>query len=99
MFWQKIRSGTMFVISFVTCPCHLPITLPLALTLLAGTPLAVWISQHVGMVYGVMAGVFLLSLTLGLSWSGQSNENAGEVCEPRPGHAIQAASATKEYIK
>ncbi len=40
MVWQKIRSGVMFVVAFVSCPCHLPITLPLVLVLLAGTPLA-----------------------------------------------------------
>jgi hypothetical protein len=44
MFWQKIRSGVMFVLSAITCPCHLPIVLPLALALLAGTPAAVWIT-------------------------------------------------------
>lgn len=95
MFWQKIRCGVMFVISFITCPCHLPITLPLALVLLAGTPAAVWITQHSGWVYGIMAGVFLLSLALGFVWMGSSNENAGEVCEPRPNRSISSAPAAK----
>jgi len=58
----------MFVISLITCPCHLLITMPIVLALLAGTPLAVWIAQHGGWAYGVMAGVFLLSLTLGFIW-------------------------------
>lgn len=80
MVWQKIRSAVMYVVAFVSCPCHLPITLPLALALLAGTPLAVWIAQHVGWVYGGMAGMFLLSLALGFLWSGLSKENAAEVC-------------------
>jgi len=82
MIWQKIRSGVMFVVAFVSCPCHLPITIPIALVLLAGTPAALWISQHVGWVYGILAGVFLLSLALGFIWTGSTNEN--EVCEPRP---------------
>jgi mercuric ion transport protein len=81
MFWQKIRSGVMFVVAFVSCPCHLPITLPLILVLLAGTPAALWISQHVGWVYGILAGVFLLSLGLGFVWIDSNKEN--EVCEPR----------------
>ena len=74
MFWQKIRSGAMFVVSFATCPCHLPITMPLVLVLLAGTPLAVWVTQHSGWVYAVMAGVFLLSLALGLIWMRSSDK-------------------------
>ena len=85
MFWQKIRSGTMLVISFITCPCHLPITLPLILALLAGTPVAVWLTQHVGWVYGVMTGVFFLSVNVvAFLWTGSTNEKKGsEVCEPR----------------
>lgn len=95
MFWQKIRSGTMFVISFITCPCHLPITMPLALVLLAGTPLAMWISKHSEWVYGIMAGVFLLSLALGFVWMGSSNEKTGEVCEPRSIVSISSAPIAK----
>ncbi len=74
MFWQKIRSGTMFVISFIACPCHLPITLPLALVLLAGTPAAIWIAQHTNWVYGGMIILFLFSLTLGFRWMSQPAE-------------------------
>lgn len=95
MSWQKIRSGAMFVISFITCPCHLPITMPLALALLAGTPLAVWVTQNRGWVYGVMTGVFLLSLALGFLWMGSSKENAGEVCEPRPNRSISSIATAK----
>ena len=89
MIWQKIRSGVMFVIAFVACPCHLPITLPLILVVLAGTPLAVWITQHRGWIYGILTGVFLLSLALGFMWSGYSKESVGEACEPYPSHQIQ----------
>ena len=65
MFWQKIRSGAMFAISAITCPCHLPITLPLTLVLFAGTPMAVWITHNTGWVCGGMVFIFLLSLGLG----------------------------------
>ena len=85
----------MFVISFITCPCHLPIAMPLALVLLAGTPAAVWITQHSGWVYGIMAGVFSLSLALGFAWMRSSNENTGEVCEPRPNISISSAPIAK----
>lgn len=79
MFWRKIRSGTMFVISFITCPCHLPITMPLLLVLLAGTPVAVWLTQHVGIVYGGMTLLFFVSLALGFRWMSQP---AAE-CDPK----------------
>lgn len=68
MFWQKIRSGTMFIISLITCPCHLPITMPLILALLAGTPLAVWMTKNTGWVYGGMTLLFILSLASGFRW-------------------------------
>jgi len=84
MIWQKTRSGIMFVISFISCPCHLPITIPFLLLILAGTPLAVWITQHGGWIYGVMTGVFILSLALGFIWMDSSKEDTGEVCEPHP---------------
>ena len=72
-YWQKIRSGVMFVVSFITCPCHLPLTLPPVLVLLAGTPAAVWITQNVSWVYGGMTILFLVSLAFGLRWMGQAN--------------------------
>ncbi|MCI0550196.1 MAG: hypothetical protein L0287_04515 [Anaerolineae bacterium] len=78
MFWQKIRSAVMFAISAISCPCHLPITLPLTLILFAGTPMAVWITQNSGWVYGGMAFIFLLSLGLGFIWLNQPDAPKGE---------------------
>lgn len=80
MFWQKIRSGIMYVVAFVSCPCHLPITLPLILVLLAGTPAAVWITQHTGWIYGVMTVLFLSTLGMGYWWI---NQPVNGKCEPR----------------
>jgi len=80
MFWQQIRSGVMFVLSAITCPCHLPIVLPLVLALLAGTPVGVWVTQNVGWVYGGMTLLFFGSLALGFHWIGQNDV----VCEPGP---------------
>jgi len=62
---RRIASGVMFSIALITCPCHLPLILPFALVLLAGTPLAVWLTQNVGLVAGGMMFAFLTSLTLG----------------------------------
>lgn len=67
----SIRSAIMFALSAVTCPCHLPLLLPFLLPLLAGTPAAVWLTHYTGWVYGGLALLFLLSLTLALRWSRQ----------------------------
>jgi mercuric ion transport protein len=68
MGWQKVRTGIMLVGAAVTCPCHIPLTLPFVLALLAGTPAAIWLGQNVGWVYGGMTVLFLLSLAIGLRW-------------------------------
>ena len=80
MFWQKIRSGAMFVVAFVSCPCHLPLTLPLALLLLAGTPAAIWITQHTNWIYGGMIVLFLVSLALGFLWMGREDSSPLSSC-------------------
>lgn len=69
----SIRSAIMFALSAVTCPCHLPLLLPFLLPLLAGTPAAVWLTRYTGWVYGGLALLFLLSLTLALRWSRQAD--------------------------
>ena len=75
--WQKIRSGVMFIIACVASPCCTPIIVPIALALLAGTPVGLWVSAHVGWVYGGLTVLSVLSLVLGLRWlnteSGKSN--------------------------
>ena len=80
MIWQKIRSGVMFVVAFVSCPCHLPITMPLALVLLAGTPAAIWVTQHINWIYGGMIILFLVSLALGFVWMEQKNVSQLSYC-------------------
>lgn len=68
MIWQKIRSGVMFAVSAITCPCHLPITLPLIIAVLAGTPAVLWIAQNKGWIYGGMTLIFFISLASGFRW-------------------------------
>lgn len=71
MSWNHIRSGMMGALAVISCPCHLPLVLPIVLSILAGTPISIWITQHVGWVYGGMAIVFLVSLLLTLRWMGK----------------------------
>ena len=68
MFWLKIRSGLMFGISVIASPCCAPLIVPLILALLAGTPIAIWLSHHIGWVYGVLTLASIISLAFGLRW-------------------------------
>lgn len=66
--WRKIRGGVMFGVACVTSPCCTPLLVPLVLVLLAGTPAAVWLTAHLGWVYGGLTVVSVLSLVLGWRW-------------------------------
>ena len=72
--WKKIRSGLMFVIACIASPCCTPIIVPLGLALLAGTPIAVWLSAYIGWVYGGLTLLSIVSLILGLRWMAQKTE-------------------------
>lgn len=73
--WKKVRSGLMFVIACVASPCCTPLIVPLGLALLAGAPVAVWASSHLGWVYGGLTLLSVVSLVLGLRWMGQKAES------------------------
>jgi hypothetical protein len=64
----------MFIVACVTSPCCTPLIVPLGIALLAGTPLALWLSAHLGWVYGGLTIVSAVSLVLGLRWMGQKSE-------------------------
>jgi hypothetical protein len=53
------------VTGFLACPCHLIITLPLLLSLLAGTALGSFLSQNSGLVYAGASIYFVVALALG----------------------------------
>lgn len=72
--WQKIRSGIMFGVACIASPCCTPIIVPIGLALLAGTPVAVWLSANIGWVYGGLTLLSVISLGLGFRWMGQKNE-------------------------
>lgn len=63
-----MRSGVILALACLTSPCCTPLIVPLFLSLLAGTPAVLWLTQHEGWVYGVLTGISLLSAVLGLYW-------------------------------
>jgi hypothetical protein len=66
--WQQGRSALMLGIACLTSPCCTPILVSMALTLLAGTPAAVWIGQYTWWVYSTFTLVSLVSLVVGVRW-------------------------------
>jgi predicted MFS family arabinose efflux permease len=58
----------MFVVACIFSPCCAPLLVPVALALLAGTPLAAWLGMNLGWVYGGLTLVSVISLVLGIRW-------------------------------
>ncbi|MEO8393392.1 MAG: hypothetical protein ABI700_10415 [Chloroflexota bacterium] len=55
----------------IASPCCTPLIVPILLTLLAGTPVAVWMGHHLGWVYGGLTLVSIISLVMALRWTSQ----------------------------
>jgi hypothetical protein len=71
--WKKIRSGVMFGVACIASPCCTPILVPIAIALLAGTPVAVWLSANLGWIYGGLTVLSIISLVLGFRWMRQKS--------------------------
>jgi hypothetical protein len=65
---QTIRSGAAFAVACITSPCCTPIIVPIAIALLAGTPIAGFLSLYIGWVYGALTLVSIVSLVLAIRW-------------------------------
>ena len=66
---RRIGGIALTVTGFLACPCHLIITLPLVISLLAGTAVGSFLSRNTGLVY-IGAGIyFVVALALGAWFS------------------------------
>ena len=61
----KVWGGVLLVTGVIACPCHLIITLPLILGLLAGTGVGAILGANTGLVYGITGGYFIVALAAG----------------------------------
>ena len=61
----KVWGGVLLVTGFIACPCHLIITLPLVLGLLAGTGVGAILATNTGLVYGIAGAYFIGALAAG----------------------------------
>lgn len=58
---MRSLGGTLLTLSgLLACPCHLPLTLPLLLTLLGGTSLGLFLRANTGLIV-VGAGAYFLA--------------------------------------
>ncbi|HUX88657.1 MAG TPA: hypothetical protein VMW65_16760 [Chloroflexota bacterium] len=64
---MRSRSGLILTVTgFLACPCHLPLTLPLLLTLLGGTSLGFLLRHNTGLVFAAAGVYFLVAIGIGL---------------------------------
>lgn len=62
---RRIGGILLTVTGFLACPCHLIVTLPLLLSLLAGTALGSFLQHNTGLIYTGAGIYFVVALVLG----------------------------------
>jgi mercuric ion transport protein len=63
---NRILGYALAATAFVACPCHLAVTLPLALGLLGGTALGAVVISHTGLLVGAATVYFVGALAAAL---------------------------------
>lgn len=76
---KAVKSYFFMITGFLSCPCHLPLTLPLLLTLTAGTALGAWLAQNAGGITVVLAIYFVIALAIGFGGASTNKEASCEV--------------------
>lgn len=66
--WLAIRGYIAGAAAFIICPCHLPLTLPLLLTLTAGTAVGGWLANNTTIIYIASFTFFIGGLLLAGRW-------------------------------
>jgi hypothetical protein len=74
-FGAHFRSASLFLIGCVTSPCCTPLYVPIVLSIFAGTSFALWLSQNLLWIYGLLSLISLLSFVLALRPKAQPKTN------------------------
>jgi len=82
--WKKIRAAVLFGIACITSPCCTPLIVPVLLALLAGTPAAVWMTHNLGLIYGLLTLISIISLVLALRWMNKRPRSSSTVPPSMP---------------
>ena len=78
---SRVWGGFLGVTGFLACPCHLPLTLPLVLSVLGGTGIGSYIGANQGLVYGIFTGYLVGGIGLGLYLLNRKRRGHDTVCE------------------
>jgi len=81
---RTIAGYFLTAISFLACPCHLPITLPVVAGLLSGTTLGIILATNKLLTFGVFMLLYIFGLLGGvylLSSTRRSKAGACTVCD------------------
>lgn len=73
---NEIKGWAAVVIGFIVCPCHLPITLPIALSLTAGTAIGAWLTNNTALIWVLFTLLFLGGLAIGFHWLTREEDDA-----------------------
>ncbi|MBI3538033.1 MAG: hypothetical protein HY070_10815 [Chloroflexi bacterium] len=65
---QSLKGIFLTLTGFLACPCHLPITFPLALTLTAGTALGAFLANNVWLIVAGSTIYFVGAIAFGLRY-------------------------------
>lgn len=68
--WFKGRRYLAAGVAFISCPCHLVVTLPLLLSLTGGTAVGAFLSSNIWLIIAVSFLLFGGSLALAYRWWG-----------------------------
>ncbi len=66
--WHTIKGYLAGAVAFIACPCHLPITLPLLISLTAGTAFSAWLADNKVLVGVLATVVFIGGVALAFKW-------------------------------
>ncbi len=73
--WHKLKGWFAGITAFVTCPCHLPLTLPLLIDPMSGTALGAWLARNTILIYALATAYFLAALPLAIRWMNRASGN------------------------
>lgn len=96
---RNLRGVVMFIVACFTSPCCTPLIVPLILALLAGTPIALWITQNLGWVYGGLTVISIISFVLALRWWGQRKSSQASRIRPSDIPVIASRIGDKAHVK
>ena len=74
---SKAWGGVLVVTGFIACPCHLIITLPIVIGLMAGTGAGALLAANTGLVYAIAGGYFVAALAAGWYLLNRKRSKAG----------------------